>query len=72
MTDPFAAAEQQVRDEALADLCREFATQFPTPNVQRGVRLAEAGLIEWQRLAALFERSLGRALDTLRELPAGD
>lgn len=41
---------------------REFATAFPTAQVQRAVELCETGTLAWGAVAALFEHSLGKAL----------
>ena len=43
-------------------VCRDFAAQYPTPNVQRGVRLAEEGAITWEALARVAEKALRDAL----------
>ena len=43
-------------------ICREYAGKFPTPNVLRGVALAESGRITWTALAGLFARSLEAGL----------
>lgn len=43
--------------------CREFAAEFPTANVLRGVALAESGAVAWHALEALFVRSMHAALD---------
>jgi hypothetical protein len=41
---------------------REFAAQFPTPNVLRGVALCEEGRITWAQLHDLCKVSLAKAL----------
>lgn len=41
---------------------REFAREFPTPNVQRAVALCEAGTLSWAEVHELFRRSLGKGL----------
>lgn len=41
---------------------REFARQFPTPNVLRGVALAESGRITWADLHRVCGGSLRDAL----------
>jgi hypothetical protein len=42
--------------------CREFAREFPTPNVERAIALCEAGRLSWTEVHELFRRSLGHAL----------
>lgn len=44
---------------------RDFATEFPTPNVQRALALCEAGTLPWEQVAELLRRSLGHALETV-------
>lgn len=44
---------------------REFAREFPTPNVQRAVALCEAGTLTWSEVAEVFRQSLGEALTTV-------
>lgn len=44
---------------------REFAAQFPTANVLRGIELAEAGRVGWGPLRDLFARSLGDAVQAV-------
>lgn len=41
---------------------REFAREFPTPNVLRAVALCESGRLEWAEVHELFRRSLGAGL----------
>lgn len=41
---------------------REFAREFPTPNVQRAVALCEAGTLTWGQVYELFRRSLAKGL----------
>lgn len=41
---------------------REFAREFPTPNVQRAVALCESGRLDWAEVHELLRRSLGHAL----------
>jgi hypothetical protein len=47
------AAERDVRD---------FARQFPTPAVLRGLALCESGRITWEQMADLAARTLASAL----------
>lgn len=42
--------------------CREFAREFPTPNVQRAIALCESGRLSWADVAELFRRSLAKGL----------
>jgi len=42
-------------------LSRQFAASWPTPNVLRGVALAESGRITWVQLAAVLAKSYGAA-----------
>jgi hypothetical protein len=44
---------------------REFAREFPTPNVQRAIALCEAGTLEWAQVHELFRRSLAVGLETV-------
>ena len=41
---------------------REFAREFPTPNVLRAVALCEAGTLPWEKVAELFRASLAKGL----------
>jgi hypothetical protein len=41
---------------------REFAREFPTPNVQRAVALCEAGTLTWAQVHELFQASLAVGL----------
>ncbi len=38
--------------------CREFAAQFPTPNVKRAIALCESGRISWEDAYGVFTASL--------------
>lgn len=53
MLDGIAAAEQVSRD---------FAAQFPTPSVLRGIALAESGRITWVQMAKLAEQALAAGI----------
>lgn len=44
---------------------REFAQQFPTPNVERAVALCEAGTLTWAEVHEVFQRSLAQGLATV-------
>jgi hypothetical protein len=44
---------------------REFAREFPTPNVLRAVALCEAGTLSWGEVHELFRRSLATGLATV-------
>lgn len=48
-------------------VCREFAAQFPTPNVDRAVGYAEAGRVSWFQVYRLFQTVLN---DAVAEVPA--
>ena len=41
---------------------REFAAQFPTPNVLRAVALCESGRITWAQVHSLCGEALTKAL----------
>jgi hypothetical protein len=41
---------------------REFAREFPTPNVQRAVALCEAGTLTWAQVHEIFRGSLAKGL----------
>lgn len=41
---------------------RDFAAQFPTPNVQRAIALCEAGTLTWAQVAEIFRSSLAEGL----------
>lgn len=47
-------------------VCREFAAQYPTANVQKAIAYAEAGALPWTDLARLFEDSLRKGLAEVR------
>lgn len=53
MLNTTASAEQ---------FCRDFAAEFPTPNVLRAIELVEAGRLTWEQIAGLFGRSLESGL----------
>lgn len=44
---------------------RDFAREFPTPNVQRAVALCEAGTLTWAEVHQIFQRSLATGLWTV-------
>jgi hypothetical protein len=44
---------------------RDFAASFPTPNVLRGVALAEAGTITWAQLHEVCRGALAQGLATV-------
>lgn len=46
--------------------CRAFAAEFGGPNVQRAIRLCEAGDLEWALVHELFTRSLTAGLAAVR------
>lgn len=41
---------------------REFASEFPTPNVLRAITLAEAGTLSWFQLYDLFRSAAATAV----------
>jgi hypothetical protein len=41
---------------------REFAREFPTPNVLRAVALCEAGTLTWSQVLGVFKQSLAKGL----------
>jgi hypothetical protein len=43
-------------------LARQFAAEYPTPNVQRAIALAEAGTVTWDEIAEIFRASLAKGL----------
>ena len=45
--------------------CLAFAERYPTPNVLRGVALAEAGRITWEQLQAVCAGALQAGLDAV-------
>jgi len=51
--------------EAAERVCRDFAGQYPTPNVLAAIDHAEHGRILWDDLAELFERSLRAGLESV-------
>ena len=44
---------------------REFAREFPTPNVLRAVALCESGRLTWTQVHELFRASLAHGLATV-------
>lgn len=45
--------------------CREVAAQFPTPNVLKGLALAEAGRITFAQLYKLYQEALSAGLEAV-------
>jgi hypothetical protein len=43
-------------------VCREFAAEFTTANVQRAIALAEAGTLSWFEVETVFRQSLAQGL----------
>ena len=43
-------------------VCREFAAEFPTPNVRRAIALCEAGTLSWFKVEEVFRASLANGL----------
>ena len=41
---------------------RDFAAQFPTPNVLQALALCEAGTLTWAQVAEIFRSSLAEGL----------
>jgi hypothetical protein len=52
-----SASEKNVRD---------FAAQFPTPNVRRAIALCEAGTLTWMQVEEIFRSSLAQGLEAVR------
>lgn len=46
--------------------CREFAAQYPTPNVLRALAYAESGRLTWDQIAQLFRDSLAVGVAAVR------
>jgi len=46
-------------------LVREFAAEFPTPNVKRAIALCEAGTLTWAEVAEIFRSSLAKGLEAV-------
>jgi hypothetical protein len=44
---------------------REFAREFPTPNVQRAVALCESGRLTWTQVHEIFRGSLAQGLSAV-------
>ena len=49
------------REAEARDLALNFAAAWPTPNVRQAVSYAEAGVLVWSQVAALFGRGFGLA-----------
>lgn len=45
---------------------REFAREFPTPNVRQAVALCESGRLSWAEVHEIFRRSLAVGLSAVR------
>lgn len=46
------------RSQAFEVECREFAAEFPTPNVLQAIAYAESGRLSWEQIYGLFHNSL--------------
>jgi len=46
-------------------VCREFAREFPTNNVQRAIALCEAGTLRWSDVEEIFRSSLAQGLEAV-------
>jgi hypothetical protein len=44
--------------------CREFAREFPTPNVLRAIALCEAGTLRWEQVHPILRDALATGLAT--------
>ena len=44
---------------------REFASQFPTPNVKLMVQLCEAGSLSWEAAYGIARESLAEGLEAV-------
>ena len=47
-------------------IVREFAAQFPTPNVKQALALCEAGTLTWAQVEEIFRASLAEGLEAVR------
>ena len=47
-------------------VCRDFASQFNTPNVRRAIELAEAGTLRWSDIEEIFRSSLAQVLEAVK------
>jgi predicted flavoprotein YhiN len=56
----------EVTMTASETLVREFAAQFPTPNVAAMVRYAEAGVITWAEAEGIAVKALEAGLAEVR------
>lgn len=45
---------------------RDFAREFPTPNVKRAIALCESGKLDWITVHELFRQSLTTGLKEVR------
>lgn len=43
-------------------VCRDFASEFNTPNVRRAIELCEAGTLRWSDVEEIFRSSLQKGL----------
>lgn len=57
-----AAERSAIMASTIESQCREFAAQFPTPNVQRAIALCESGRISWEDAYGVFTASLSDGL----------
>ena len=49
------------REAEARELALDFAAAWPTPNVKLAISYAEAGVLAWSQVAALFGRGFGLA-----------
>ena len=54
-------AELAEREAEARELALDFAAAWPTQNVKLAISYAEAGVLAWSQVAALFGRGFGLA-----------
>ena len=58
------------RESEARELALNFAAAWPTPNVRQAIAYAEAGVLGWSDVAALFGRGFGLARKAVASLSA--
>ena len=53
------------REAEARELALDFAAAWPTTNVKLAIAYAEAGMLAWSQVAALFGRGFGLALQAV-------
>lgn len=57
------AAERMVAMTSTSEsLVREFAREFPTPNVKQLIELCEAGRITWEQAEGIAQKALANGM----------